>query len=77
VELARPSAEIMVLDVFHALKEPASLALCTKAGGACDRSGTCPMHSCVWRELDDMIAAYLGKVDFATAANLGLDLETT
>ena len=75
VELARPSADITVLDVFHALSEPASLALCTKAGGTCSRSGTCPLHKCIWRELDEMIAGYLSKVDFATAANLGRGLE--
>lgn len=75
VELARPSAEITVLDVFRALSEPASLALCTKAGGTCSRSAACPLHKCVWRDLDEMIADHLGRIDFASAVDLGRSLE--
>lgn len=70
VELAAPAAEITVLDVFRALGEPASLALCTDAGGMCSRKETCPMHQSIWRELDDAIATYLGGVSFAQAVEM-------
>ncbi len=75
VMLARSAAQISVLDVFRALKEPASLALCTDVGGACTRSTTCPMHQVFWRDLDDLIEGHLGSADFGSLAETGLRLK--
>lgn len=62
VQFARPIDEITLLDIFRALGEPATLALCTEAHAGCGRSEDCPMHNVFWRELDDTIAQYLGSV---------------
>lgn len=70
VELASDAAEINVLDVFRALNEPASLALCTDAGGICGRTATCPMHVGIWAELDDLIADHLSKAHFARVVEI-------
>lgn len=64
VELASLASEISVLDVFRALGEPVSLALCTDAGGVCGRVSTCPMHVSVWADLDDYLERYLRGVTF-------------
>lgn len=74
VELAAPAADIAVLDVFRALGEPVSLALCTDAGGVCGRVSSCPMHVAFWAELDEIIARYLGEVSFARAVEAGAQL---
>lgn len=66
-ELARGAEEITLHDVFAAMKEPASMALCTQCAHDCDRSGTCPFHGVVWRELDRRIAGYLSNFTIADA----------
>ncbi len=77
VELARHQSEISVLDVFRAMQEPASLALCTDAGGVCGRVDLCPMHVSVWRELDGIIERYLGEVTFADMVRVAATLPST
>lgn len=75
VELAAPAAETTVLQVFKALGEPASLALCTDAGADCVRVETCPMHQSIWAGLDDIIVRYLADADFERIAKLGMEFE--
>lgn len=77
VELTRPAADITVLDVFRALGEPVSLALCTDAGGVCGRKETCPMHVAIYDELDAMMVAYLSGVSFANAVRIGSELPSS
>lgn len=74
VQFARPASETTVKDVFGALGEPISLALCTDAGGVCGRKSTCPMHVSVWRELDGIIERHLGAVTFEQAASIAKEL---
>ncbi|MDZ4168139.1 MAG: Rrf2 family transcriptional regulator [Coriobacteriia bacterium] len=71
VELTRSPQEITILDVFRALGEPVSLALCTDAGGVCGRQDTCPMHVAIYNDLDAMMADYLGRVSFRDAVEIG------
>lgn len=71
IEMAAPAADTRVADVFRALGEPLSLALCTDAGGNCRRKETCPMHQSIWAQLDSKIEEYLGTVTFATVVEVG------
>jgi Rrf2 family protein len=77
VQLAGPAADLTVLDVFRALDEPVSLALCTDAGGVCGRTSTCPMHVSIWSELDDITERYLGGVSFQRIVDIGSTLPAT
>lgn len=77
VQLARPAEDIVVLDVFEALGEPPTLALCTDAGGICQRSDLCPMHVSIWNHLDGVIKEYLGSVSFAHTVAVGRALPVT
>jgi len=69
VELARPSDEVSMLDIFRAMDEPTSLSLCTQ-GRVCSRSLTCAIHSGVWRELDDDIEYHLSKATLGQAVGV-------
>lgn len=72
VELGRAADEITLLDIFHALGEPPSLALCTRDPSVCPRSPECPMHNAVWSELDRRIAEYLRGITLAGVVSAGL-----
>lgn len=74
VEIAQPHGDITILDIFRALKEPPTLALCTDAAGLCQRKQTCPMHITIWNELDGRIVEYLGSVTVADAVELGAEI---
>lgn len=72
VSLARDAAKITVLDVFNAMKEPASIALCTTGEAIdCPRDSFCPFHHAIWTELDDRITDYLSSVTLAAAVARG------
>lgn len=75
IELAAPACETKVSDVFRALGEPVSLALCTDAGGMCIRKETCPMHQSIWAQLDEKIEEYLDGVSFANVVETGRRLD--
>lgn len=75
VSLARPAAEITMLDVFNAMKEPASVALCTTGEGIdCPREDYCAFHLAMWRGLDEKIEEYLSSVTIAAAVKLAGEL---
>lgn len=71
VEIARAQEDISILDIFHALNEPPTLALCTDAAGICQRKEICPMHVSIWDELDGRIRDYLGSVTVADMVHIG------
>ncbi len=74
VELARPASAISLLDVFRAMDEPASLALCTGEMAVCEREGSCPYHQVVWNVLDARIESYLGETTLESVVETGLRL---
>lgn len=75
VSLARDAAQITMLDVFNAMKEPASVALCTTGEGIdCPRETYCAYHIAMWRGLDEKIEEYLAGVTIAAAVERAGDL---
>jgi Rrf2 family protein len=71
VQFARPIAEVTLLDIFLALDEPVTLALCTQGATMCTRSEDCPMHNVFWLELDRMVSNYLKGVDLSRVVAQG------
>ncbi|MDP2401726.1 MAG: Rrf2 family transcriptional regulator, partial [Actinomycetota bacterium] len=74
VEMARAASDITLLDIFNALDEPASIALCTGEESACERVGTCPLHNVMWSELDNLITGYLASVSLESTVKAGASL---
>ncbi|MBU4557424.1 MAG: Rrf2 family transcriptional regulator [Actinobacteria bacterium] len=71
VGLARPAEHITIHDIFIAMGERTSLSLCTSDPSVCARSGDCPMHNGIWRELDEMIEHKLSSVTLAHCVACG------
>lgn len=76
MELARPAAEITILDILRALNEPPSLAPCTVDPTVCSRPAICPIHHGVWQPLDDLIEAHLSTVTLEDCVARGESLRT-
>ena len=68
VLLARPAAQISVLDVMEALEGPLTLNLCTRDPDYCGRADACVMHQ-VWLETERLLRAHLGDKDMAALAS--------
>lgn len=81
--LARPAAEISLLDVVEAVEGPIAVTTCVPDPHACDHSGNCPA-SAVWAAVQQQIARILegstlealvsaprrnGRVEFATRSS--------
>lgn len=58
-ELARPPAEISLLDIIVAMEGPLCLNLCLVSGDACDRRPWCAAHL-VWVDVQQRMATVLG-----------------
>lgn len=71
VELARPARQITILDIFNALGEPPSLALCTVDNTVCQRPPICPIHHSVYLSLDKLIEEHLGSVNLEDCVDKG------
>ena len=65
VALARPIAEISVLDVIQALEGPICLNRCTYQPSQCDRSAFCRVHP-IWRKAQEYLNQLLGETTLAT-----------
>jgi len=71
VGLARPAADISLLDIFNVMGERATLSLCTHDPSVCGRSDACPVHNTVWRDLDAMIEQHLASATLADCVERG------
>lgn len=65
--LARPAAEISLLDVLVAMEGPLCLNLCLLSGEACSRQPWCAAHL-VWAEVQRKVVAILGAASIAELA---------
>jgi Rrf2 family protein len=62
-ELARPPAEISLLEVIEAI-EPVAMNICALDKKKCSRSRTCSVHP-VWLEVRETVEKMLRKKTFA------------
>jgi Rrf2 family protein len=62
-ELARPAAQISMLDVVSALDGPVYLNECVPGGPGCERSDTCSARD-VWLRAQAAVAAVLSEHTF-------------
>jgi Rrf2 family protein len=65
--LARPAAEITLLDVVEALDGPLFLNLCLVEPRTCPYDQTCPVHL-VWAQTQATLTAQLRQTTFAELA---------
>jgi Rrf2 family protein len=65
ISLARPAAEISLLDVIQAVQGPIATSMCTTDPGWCARMGGCSVHS-VWREADRLESELFASKDLAS-----------
>jgi Rrf2 family protein len=65
LRLARPPAEISMLDVVEAVMGQISLNDCVLHPGTCQRSPTCPIHG-VWQVATDQLRETLSRADFSS-----------
>jgi FeS assembly SUF system regulator len=73
--LARPPAEISVLQVIRALEGPVSLTACVDGSeGSCDVEALCPMRG-NWDRVNGAIRAALASVTLADMATPALRFE--
>jgi Rrf2 family protein len=70
VMLARPPAEINLLDVIEALDGPVRLNRCVIEPDACPREDKCPVHD-VWVEAQRDLTRTLTSVTFDNLAEQG------
>jgi Rrf2 family protein len=70
VSLARPAAEISLLEVVEAIDGPVRLNRCAFEPGACPRDSFCPVHG-IWAKAQAELTGLLSNTTFdelATAA---------
>ncbi len=65
--LARPPAEITLLQVIEVMEGPVALDTCALRGGTCDWSNLCPLHE-TWSEAKAGFANRLGSTTFGDLA---------
>ncbi|NMC53705.1 MAG: Rrf2 family transcriptional regulator [Chloroflexi bacterium] len=68
VSLARPAAEISVLEVVEAIDGPLALNECTLNKGACPFGSNCPMRP-IWCEAQEELVRRLSQTTFAQVIN--------
>ncbi|MDR3671976.1 MAG: Rrf2 family transcriptional regulator [Holophaga sp.] len=67
IRLARPAAEITMLDLVRVMEGPIALNHCLEPEHACPFTGTCPVQS-VWAEATRALEATLAAARFDTLA---------
>lgn len=65
--LAKPPAEITLLDIIKSQEGPVYLNQCLIEKGSCEREIFCPTHG-AWAEIREEFMATLSRYDFATLA---------
>ena len=73
--LARPAAEISVLDVVEIAEGAIALDECVLRGGPCDWEGGCPVHA-TWTEAQQAFTSRLAATSFADLAELDSKIES-
>lgn len=58
--LARPAAQVTLLDIVEAIEGRVSLNVCTADPAWCARMGSCPVHP-VWKGANAVLREYLGS----------------
>ena len=72
--LARPPAEISLLDVLSPLEESLSVVHCTESKNGCNRSAVCVTRS-VWMEIKDATDEILSRTTLADLLERQRELE--
>jgi len=67
IALARPAAEISLLQVVEAFEGPLSLNVCVQEPGDCTLARTCPVQR-AWVAATRHLSVYLGEVRFGDLA---------
>lgn len=67
IRLARPAAEISLLDVVEAMEGSVRLNQCVDNAQACPLAVNCPVH-CVWNSLNQRLRQNLASVRFHALA---------
>jgi Rrf2 family protein len=67
IRLARPAAEISLLDVVEAMEGGVALNRCVHDATACPLIGRCPIH-CAWNTVNQQLKESLSSVRFDTLA---------
>ncbi|NLC55842.1 MAG: Rrf2 family transcriptional regulator [Armatimonadetes bacterium] len=67
VRLARPAAQITLLEVIEAIDGPVLLNRCTRRPAECPRDNHCVVHR-LWTALRDDLRGRLARVDFGALA---------
>jgi Rrf2 family protein len=62
--LARPTADITLLQIIEATQGDLSISVCANDPAWCERSGACRAHQ-VWRGADALLNEYLGSKTLA------------
>jgi Rrf2 family protein len=73
IALARPAAEISLLEVVEALEGPLALNACTVEPGICPLMPVCTVHD-AWVQARNVMRETLGGINFAALARKGGDL---
>ena len=71
--LAKPPAEITLLDIIKSQEGPVYLNQCLIQDGSCEREFFCPVHG-AWAEIRKEFMATLSRYDFASLAAKQEDL---
>lgn len=74
ISLARPAAQITIMDVLQAMEGPLVVNLCVVNPQECPLMPRCPLHE-TWVELQQSLLGWLGGITFEQLAHRGHELE--
>ena len=66
--LAKPPAEITLLDIIKSQEGPVYLNQCLVKDNTCEREFFCPIHG-AWKQIREEFMATLSRYDFASLAS--------